>query len=56
MGVLASLQSGLLIAKTARDSRPLAIALDAAIAHLENARAIIRASILEWLSGATHGL
>jgi hypothetical protein len=35
MGVLASLQSGLLIAKTARDSRPLAISLDAAIAHLE---------------------
>jgi AcrR family transcriptional regulator len=35
IGVLASLQGGLLMAETARSTRPLEIALDAAIAHLK---------------------
>lgn len=34
--VLASLQGGLLMAETARDTRPLEIALDAAISHLRS--------------------
>ncbi len=36
ISVLASLQGGLLMAETARDTRPLEIALDAAIAHLKS--------------------
>jgi TetR/AcrR family transcriptional regulator, transcriptional repressor for nem operon len=36
VSVLASLQGGLLMAETARDTRPLEIALDAAIAHLKS--------------------
>ncbi len=35
IGVLASLQGGLLMAETTRNTRPLEIALDAAIAHLK---------------------
>ncbi len=35
IGVLASLQGGLLMAETARSTRPLEIALDAALAHLK---------------------
>ena len=36
IGVLASLQGGLLMAETARSTRPLEIALDAALAHLKS--------------------
>jgi AcrR family transcriptional regulator len=36
VSVLASLQGGLLMAETARDTRPLEVALDAAIAHLKS--------------------
>jgi hypothetical protein len=36
VSVLASLQGGLLMAEMARDTRPLEIALDAAIAHLKS--------------------
>lgn len=36
VGMLASLQGGLLLAETARDTRPLEIALDAAIAHVKS--------------------
>ncbi len=36
VSVLASLQGGLLMAETARSTRPLEIALDAAIAHLKS--------------------
>ncbi len=36
IGVLASLQGGLLMAETTRNTRPLEIALDAAIAHLKS--------------------
>jgi TetR/AcrR family transcriptional repressor of nem operon len=36
VSVLASLQGGLLMAETARDTRPLEIALDAAITHLKS--------------------
>ena len=35
ISVLASLQGGLLMAETTRSTRPLEIALDAAIAHLK---------------------
>ncbi len=35
IGVLASLQGGLLLAETTRSTRPLEIALDAALAHLK---------------------
>jgi TetR/AcrR family transcriptional regulator, transcriptional repressor for nem operon len=36
VSVLASLQGGLLMAETARDTRPLEIALDAALAHVRS--------------------
>jgi TetR/AcrR family transcriptional repressor of nem operon len=50
VSVLASLQGGLLMAETARDTRPLEIALDAALAHVrtfatargENSRGVSR--------------
>jgi hypothetical protein len=40
VSVLASLQGGLLMAETARDTRPLEIALDSAIAHVKSFRAL----------------
>lgn len=36
VGFLASLQGGYLLAQTARDSEPMAIAIDVALAHLES--------------------
>jgi hypothetical protein len=39
MAVFASLQGGLLLAKTHKDAEPLRVALDAAYAHLRTFRA-----------------
>ncbi|MFD6446047.1 hypothetical protein ACFWEJ_13185 [Promicromonospora sp. NPDC060204] len=44
VGFLASLQGGYLLAQTARDVEPMAIAVDVAIAHLESLAAPDRAA------------
>jgi hypothetical protein len=44
VGFLASLQGGYLLAQTARDVEPMAIAIDVAIAHLESLAAPDRAA------------